>query len=149
MSSSTYSSCLKPDPWLRLFVDVSAQLLTAAGIAVSLTMSLDALPRLGLALACLALGRFELQRLRRGQKACTEIRLMDDGSASILDGLDTWVTASLESGSIVLNELAWLRFRTSDGVMVTELLAGDARRCPDWRRLQVIWRHIGADSGSC
>ncbi len=149
MSSSTYSSCLRPDPWLRLLVDVSAQLLIIAGIAVSLTMSLDALLRLLLTLACIVLGRFELRRLRRGQQACTAIRIMHDGSVRIRDGNETWLAAALESGSIVTNSLAWLRFQRADGVMIMELLRGDARYCRDWRRLQVIWRHIGAGSRSC
>ena len=141
MSSSTYSSCLLPDPDLRLLVEVSARLLIAAGIVVSLTISLATLLKLCLALACLAVGRLELSNLQRGHRGCREIRLHSDGSALILGELD-WTRARLESGSVVLNQLAWLRLRTSEGTLVTELLRGDARQCREWRRLQVIWRHI-------
>ncbi len=144
MSSNTYSSCLKPDPWLRLAVDVTARLLTAGAIGIVLTMSLGALPRFGLSLVCLWLGSAELARLHRGFAACTAIRLTSDGSAGIESGDGSWAPARLESGSIVLRRLAWLRLRTDDGRLVTELLRGDARHCHDWRRLQVIWRHFGA-----
>lgn len=143
MSSNSYWSCLTPDPDLRLVVDVAAQLLIAASIALVLTMSLGVLPRFGAALACLGLGRFELLRLRRGFRCCREIRLASDGSALLRDEDGRWVVASLRSGSLVLPRLAWLRLRTVSGVLVTELVCGDSRTGQDWRRLQVIWRHIG------
>ena len=144
MSFDTYSSYLKPDPWLRLSVDVTARLLIAGAIGIALTMSVGALPRLALSLCCLWLGSTELTRLHRGFEACAAIRLTSDGSAGIDPGDGNWVTAELEPGSIVLRRLAWLRLRTADGRLITELLRGDARQCRDWRRLQVIWRHFGA-----
>ena len=144
MSFNTFSSYLKPDPWLRLFVDVTARLLIAGAIGIALTMSVSALPRLALSLCCLWLGSVELTRLHRGFEACTAIRLTSDGNVGIDPGDGNWVTADLESGSIVLRRLAWLRLRTANGRLITELLRGDARQCRDWRRLQVIWRHFGA-----
>ncbi len=143
MSSNSYWSCLTPDPELRLLVDVAAQLLIAAGVAIVLTMSIGVLPRFGAALACLGLGRYELRRLRRGFRLCREIRLANDGSALLLDEDGQWVAASLRPGSLVLSRLAWLRLRTAHGVLVTELIVANARAGQDWRRLQVIWRHIG------
>jgi hypothetical protein len=142
LSSSTYSSYLRPDPWLRLLVEVSGRVLVAGAIGVSLTMTLPPVLRLGFALTCLVLGRAELARLERGFRACDAIQLLHDGSARIL-GNGAWSDARLESGSLVLHRLAWLRLRTADGARVTELLRGEARLCGDWRRLQVIWRHIG------
>lgn len=144
MSSNSYWSCLTPDPELRLVVDVAAQLLIAAGIAIVLTMSIGVLPRFGAALACLGLGCVELRRLRRGFRNCREIRLASDGGALLLDGDGNWVAASLRAGSLVLPRLAWLRLRTVSGELVTELIGGDCRAGQDWRRLQVIWRHIGS-----
>tara|TARA_R110002096_G_scaffold163266_1_gene330664 strand:+ start:12049 stop:12378 length:330 start_codon:yes stop_codon:yes gene_type:complete len=106
-------------------------------------MSIGVLPRFGAALACLGLGRYELRRLRRGFRLCREIRLANDGSALLLDEDGQWVAASLRPGSLVLSRLAWLRLRTAHGVLVTELIVANARAGQDWRRLQVIWRHIG------
>ena len=144
MSSNSYWSCLTPDPDLRLVVDVAAQLLIAAGIAIVLTMSIGVLPRFGAVLACLGLGQFELRRLRRGFRSCREIRLANDGGALLLDEDGNWVAASLRPGSLVLPRLAWLRLRTAHGVLVTELIGAHSRAGQDWRRLQVIWRHIGS-----
>lgn len=143
MSSNSYWSCLKPDPELRLVVDVAAQLLIAGALALILTLSVGVLPRFAAAVGCLALGRHELRRLRRGFRHCREIRLANDGSALLLDGDGSWVAASLRPGSLVLPRLAWLRLRTVRGLQVTELIYGDSRTGQDWRRLQVIWRHFG------
>lgn len=141
MSSSTFSSYLRPDPWLRLLIDISGRVLVAGAIGVSLTLSLHPGLRLGCALSCLLLGWRDLCRLQRGFHACEAIQLLNDGSARIY-GNGAWTDARLESGSVVLSRVAWLRLKTADGVAVSELLSGDPRRSGDWRRLQVIWRHI-------
>ncbi len=144
MSSNAYSSCLKPDPWLRIAVVISAQMLIFAGMVLILTLSLNAAAR-GIACALwVAYGWFELRRLRRGYESCREIRLLAGGDALVLTSAGQWVSGVVLSGSVVLKNLAWLRLRTAEGAEIVELLRGDGRRCHDWRRLQVIWRHIGA-----
>jgi hypothetical protein len=60
-----------------------------------------------------------------------------------------WVSGELLSGSIVHRRFAWIRVRSNCGLLITEFLRGDARASPEWRRLQVIWRHIGAQTRSC
>ena len=55
-----------------------------------------------------------------------------------------WRTASLLSGSLVLPGVAWLRISVGTGPAYGELLTGNPRKNEDWRRLLVIWRHIGA-----
>lgn len=144
MSSNAYSSCLKPDPWLRIAVVISAQMLIFAGLVLILTLSLNAAVR-GIACVLWAVyGRFELLRLRRGYESCHEIRLLAGGDALVLTGTGQWLPGVLLSGSVLLRNFAWLRLRIADGSEVVELLRGDGRQCQDWRRLQVIWRHIGA-----
>ena len=133
MSSNTYSACLTPDPWLRLVVLISGRLLIAASLVLVLTLPLA------------AVGRFELQRLRRGQRYCQAIRIFSDGGVEILDPAGDWVPGRLLSGSLVLQTIGWLRLTTDDGMSLVETVRGDARECEQWRRLQVIWRHIGAE----
>jgi len=144
MSSNSYSATLTPDPWLRIFVLGTGCLLQAAGIAIVLTLPLPTVFRaLGL-LLWVALSAAELRRSERGFDCCSCIRLRCDGSVEVRGGDDEWLSGSLSTGSLVLANHAWLRIRLDDGRQIDELLRGDARRSHDWRRLQVIWRHIGA-----
>jgi len=49
---------------------------------------------------------------------------------------------------VLLRKVGWIRLSfelpTGRKLILGELLRGDGRRGEDWRRLQVIWRHIGA-----
>jgi len=42
--------------------------------------------------------------------------------------------------------LAWLVLASPDGRRWLALLQGDSRESEQWRRLQVIWRHMGSGS---
>ena len=90
------------------------------------------------------IGRFELQRLEQGFDACKAIRIDSSGEAMILGDDENWVPARLLSGSVLLRKLAWMRLQDQSGRIYLELISGDARQSQNWRRLQVIWRHIGA-----
>lgn len=144
MPLHTYCSYLTPDPWLRIVVLSSGRLLFAAGLALVLTLDLDAAIRAIAALLWLALARFELARLQRGFAACAGIRMHADGRVEVRIGDEDWQPATLMNGSLVLRNLAWLSLKTQNGLRCVELLRGDARKSHNWRRLQVIWRHIGA-----
>ncbi len=144
MSSSSFSASLTPDPWLRIIVLVSGRFLVAAGLAVILTLSQEAALRAFASIVWLAAGRFELQRLQHGFVSCTAIRVFPDGGIELLDGDQEWVPGALQTGSVLLAKLGWLRFETESGRCFVELVRGDARQSQNWRRLQVIWRHIGA-----
>ena len=144
MSSTSYSANLTPDPWLRIVVLTSGRLLIAAGLVVILTLSVDTALRV---LGCLiwgAFGRFELNRLGQGFDTCSAIRVDSSGEFSVLKNNDNWVPASLMTGSVLLRKLGWLRVKDESGQIFLELVRGDARQSHDWRRFQVIWRHIGA-----
>ena len=144
MSSNRYSSTLKPDPWLRILVLSSGRLLIAAGLVLILILDIAAGLRALAGVLWIVAGRHELRVLQRGFDALLAIRLYSDGSVAVLNNHKEWQPGECESGCIVLQKLVWLRLRTADGARFTELLCGDARRDHDWRRLQVIWRHIGA-----
>jgi len=144
VSLSSYSSCLRPDPWLRIAVLNSGRVLVAIGLAVIVTLDLDVALRGAACLVFFAIGRFELQQVERGFDACIAIRLSADGAVALCSQDREWRPGTLQTGSVVLRHFAWLRVRTIDGRNYVELLRGDTRRSVQWRRLQVIWRHIGA-----
>ena len=143
MSSNTYSASLTPDPWLRIVVLTSGRLLIAAGLALILILAIDAAWRAVGCLIWLALGRFELQQLQRGFESCNAVRIDSNGEIAILNGDQEWVAGTLQTGSVLLRKLGWLRLQSQSGQIILELFRGDARQSEDWRRLQVIWRHIG------
>ena len=144
MSSNSYSASLTPDPWLRIVVLTSGRLLIAAGLALLLTLAIDVVLRAAGCLVWVVIGRFELRRLTQGFEACRVIRIDSSGEITILDSDDNWVPARLLTGSVLLRKLGWMRLQDQSGQIILELIRGDARQSQDWRRLQVIWRHIGA-----
>jgi len=66
------------------------------------------------------------------------------GQFAVLKNSEYWVPASLMTGSVLLRKLGWVRLKDESGRVFVELVRGDARLSHDWRRFQVIWRHIGA-----
>ena len=149
VSSNEYSSHLRPDGWLRILVLTSGRLLYAAGLIIILTLPFDVALRGIAGGAWLATARAKLRRLEWGFDYCRGIRIDGDGGVAILGPDAEWLSARLLPGSLLLPQLAWLRLETDDGSVLHELVRGDARQSQDWRRLQVIWRHIGAGRRSC
>ncbi len=144
MSLNSYSASLTPDPWLRIVVLTSGRLLVAAGLVLILNLAVDTGLRVLGCLGWAAFGRFELRRLEQGFDACAAIRVDSNGDFAVLKNNDNWVPASLMTGSVLLRKLGWMRLQDESGQVFLELIRGNARQSQDWRRLQVIWRHIGA-----
>ena len=69
-----------------------------------------------------------------------------DGGIRCRRGPGIWERLELLPGSVVTSGWAWLRLGEAGGPDYAELLRGDMRQSHDWRRFQVIWRHIGAAS---
>ncbi len=145
MSSNSYSTCLVPDPWLRIAVLTSGRLLLAAGLILILTLELGVALRAAACLAWYLAGSRELARIERGFESCLAIRLSSEGEIAVLNSDLEWLPATLQDGSMVLRNIAWLRLKTAAGENIVELLRGQTRQSQNWRRLQVIWRHIGAE----
>lgn len=78
------------------------------------------------------------------QRRCRGIRVYADGSACIQDAAGVWQQTVLSRDCIVLPTYAWLKLTTVDGTRYYELLRGSCRESEQWRRLQVIWRHMGS-----
>lgn len=144
MSSNSYSTCLTPDPWLRILVLTSGRLLIAVGFVLILTLDLAAGIRAAICLVWGVAGRHELVRIERGFELLTAVRLSSGGEIVVLNSDQEWQPVTLQTGSVVLRNFAWLRLQAASGDRFVELLRGSARQSHEWRRLQVIWRHIGA-----
>jgi len=100
------------------------------------------------ALLWLALVASELSRSRRAWKSCHAMRFFADGTVTVLTPGESWQPATLLAGSVLLRKLGWIRLSVAlpagRKLVLGEFLRGDGRESADWRRLQVVWRHIGA-----
>lgn len=143
MSSTAYSAELRPDPLLRRVVLWSGIVFAVVGILVILILPLAWWVRLTLSAGWVAVGCRERRQLQRGWAACDRLRFDSTGKIGVQDAGE-WHEAQWESGGVLLRKAGWIRLRNHHGLVFGELLSGDARTSPDWRRLQVIWRHIGA-----
>lgn len=149
MSSTAYFAELKPDPALRRLVLWSGATLAAAGLVACLYLPLPIPVRSLAGLAWTGRSAMELMRLCRAWRRCTALRVGVDGSATVRGADGCWQPAAVLGGGIVLRHAAWIRLRAGSGPGWAEPLRGGCRTSADWRRLQVIWRHIGATGISC
>lgn len=144
MSSNVYSAELVPDPALRVLVLLSGIGLGIVGLRLILGLALPA-SAIGLGVAVwLYFMLSEISVLARQFRISHGLRLYADCSLMRLDQEGRWRPVQLLPGSLVLAKLAWIRYETNGGIRSAELLWGNRRESHDWRRLQVIWRHIGA-----
>ena len=141
---SSYSAEVVPDRRLRRLVLLSGAALHLAGLIIVPTLPLAATLRVALAIAWTGLCSYEWLAMWRGYVTGGRLRIDAGGSVErqCLDG--TWESARLCAGSVVVSRFAWLRIAPPGMRPYAELVAGDGRESEDWRRLQVIWRHIGA-----
>jgi hypothetical protein len=115
-----------------------------AGLLLLLTLPIS-LPWRGLAAAAwLAQNTCQLRVIANGYTRCRRIRIDQTGAVAAQGPDGCWFPATLVTGSVVLAGFAWLRFKADDGQQFVELLSAKRAGNEGWRRLQVIWRHIGA-----
>ena len=143
MSSNTYSACLKPDRRLRIIVIATGRLLGVVGLLVIVSCRWQRgcawLPvPFGPAYPCRAAPassgyrRYELDSTagRRRGALCNRDQ--------------EWVPARLQNGSVLLRTICLAAVPIGRWQSIRGTHLGDGRQCQQWRRLQVIWRHIGA-----
>lgn len=148
MSSSAYFAEIEPDQRLRTVVLGSAGVLTVAGSLAIASMPLPPIPRLLLVAAWVCYGVAGIRRHRDAYRRCSRLRLKVDGSALLLrDG--EWRQARLLPGSVLRDSVGWLYLHPAGDSRFGELVRGDGRRNPEWRRLQVLWRHVGGEQRTC
>lgn len=92
------------------------------------------------ALACC----YELWAITRAQSNCQLVRIEQDGNILVTMTDGSCMPATMSAGSVVLASFAWLRFTAENGRRHVELFRRESPGNKDWRRLQVIWRHLGA-----
>jgi hypothetical protein len=86
----------------------------------------------------------QLGALRHGWSACLALRVYADGAVAVLGPDGEWSPGRLEPDGVLLRRWGWLRLRARAGGPFAEPLRGACRESREWRRLQVVWRHIGA-----
>lgn len=144
MSSQSYSTELIPDVLLRRVLLLAGLVATCVGCIMLLLLPV-AWPWRGLAaIAWLGINMRDLSVIRAGHRRCDRFRLQHDGDVEIRSHDGCWFPATLVRGSVVLPSVAWLRFESENGQRFAELLWRKRAQSEAWRRLQVIWRHLGA-----
>lgn len=143
MSSSIFSAELQPDALLRRLVLLSGASLAVLGVALILSLPLRGAVLFSGSVGWLIFCAREIFIVGRGFSYCRRMRISVGGEILMLDPDGEWQPARLLFGTVVLRRVGWILFETSDGRRFAELLRGRCRESDDWRRLQVIWRHIG------
>ena len=146
MSSNTYFADLHPDNSLRLLVLVSGAFLAVVGVALIFALPLHGAASFIGSCTWLVWCGWDLVKVSRGYALCCRLRLRANGDVLLLDPQGNWRAARLLAGSILLRRVGWIRVETELGQHCAEPIRGSCRESVDWRRLQVIWRHIGATS---
>jgi hypothetical protein len=129
---------------LRRRVLLSGAVLTLAGLGLVPLLPVSAVHKAVLALAWLVLSGRECRAFWRGYDGGGTLRIAADGKVRRQCRDGRWQRAELCPGSVVLPRIAWLRLNPPGMRPYAELVSADTQESEDWRRLQVIWRHIGA-----
>lgn len=143
MPSNAYFAELRPDPQLRRIVQWSAAAVALAGVAVIAGLEAPLALRLGGGALWLVIVAAQLRELRRGWARCRALRVHADGRVTVLGRDGRWSPGTLEPDGVLLRRWGWIRLSASPGRPFAEPLRGSCRESREWRRLQVVWRHVG------
>jgi len=141
---TTFSITLLADAVARRIVLVSGACACLGGVAAIVAMPLDVVGKWLGVIAWLLVGGNELRLTVSRYRDCRRLRIEPGGSIEVGGRDGSWRAATLCPGSLVLRRWAWLRFDAGEGRRHQELFRRRAAKTEDWRRLQVIWRHLGA-----
>ena len=122
----------------------SGLLFALAGAGVFLTLPLPIVVTVPAAILWLCVSVASCIGLRRKYGRIAGYRLYADGSAEIVRADGRRIVGRIAPGTFLLPRLAWLRVSTPGSGRVAELISGDARAGQQWRRFQVICRHLAA-----
>ena len=142
--SKSYSAVIVPDRRLRRLVLLSGAVLCLAGLGFVPLLPVSVGLQTLLATVWLALSGYQWHAMWAGYARSSCLRIAADGGVERQCRNGAWEPARLCVGSVVLPRLAWLRIESGGKGVYAELVSGKMRDSEDWRRLQVIWRHIGA-----
>ena len=144
MSSTIFSTELRADPTLRLFVQRTGLAASLLGFVAILTIPVDLAWRAAAGVIWLILSLWELRVIGVAYSRYRSISIDHTGTVKLVTGSGEQHAAILLPSSIVLPGFAWLRLRSADGLCFGEFLRGSSVKDKQWRHLQVIWRHFGA-----
>jgi hypothetical protein len=140
MSSTEFSTELRPDKRLRKLVVLSGAICGIAGLSLVIHMPIGVLLRIVLAAIWLSWCIFEVSVLTRAWIRTSRIRISQSGQIWVTDAAGQRLRVSLLRGSVVGNRYAWLRIRFEDGRKSAELVGGNAVKDGQWHRFQLIWK---------
>ena len=143
-SSARYSSEILPERRHRRAVLASGVRLAALGAAVLVTMPIPIWIRSAAAALWLGYSGVSGLRLAKTYRSVAGYRIFADGSAEVVRTDGRRVVARLAAGTVLLPRFAWLRLSAPELGPLAELVAGDPRSSQQWRRFQVICRHVAA-----
>ena len=143
MSFSSYSSELRTEARLRRIVAGTGVLFMMLGAVALWSLPIELPFRLLLVDAWLVAGAWQHYRADAARASCKAILVDTDGTLRLRAPDGRTLPATLCPGCVVLATVAWLRIEAPDGTRFGELLRGHCREGEDWRRFQVIWRHLG------
>ncbi len=143
-SSAPYSATLRADPLGRRVVVGSGTLFGVSGLVVVAVLPIGIGWVVLVAVAWSAFCATELLILVRAYRACVAVTLHADGSVEIerTDGVHG--SGRLLPGSVVLRRWAWLRIGLPAAPAWAEPLGSRRQDREQWRRFQVICRHLTA-----
>jgi hypothetical protein len=123
---------------------LTGALLFLGGLALVPLLAVSAPLRGLLGVIWTVLCGIEVSALRQGYATSGALRIAAGGQVERQSPDGAWEPATLCAGSLVLARFAWLRIAVPGGRPYAELVSARSHASEDWRRLQVIWRHIGA-----
>ncbi len=144
MSLTTYSTDLEPDVislFILLAVGASA---FCCGLLALFTLPVGIAWKVLWLSLWVASGARDLWLIASGYKRCSRLRLHHDGNVQAWSPDGHCAAARLSAGSLVTTGFAWLRVELAGGRRLGLLVRRNASEIKAWRRLQVIWRHLGA-----
>ena len=143
-ASISYFAEIVPDARLRRLVLLTGVVLFLAGLACLPLMAVSVALKGLVAISWTCLCCYEWSAHWRGYAASVRLRIAPGGHVEQQLPGGAWQSARLCSGSLVLPQVAWLRIASPGERAYAELVSARSHASEDWRRLQVIWRHIGA-----
>jgi len=131
---------------MRRIVVASSWAVILTGLIVIISLPIDGWLRAAGSSIWLIVMGVELRVISSAHKRFGRIRVHSDGQIELQDNEGHWRAATIANGCVVTQKLAWLRLKPATGARYHELLRRNSLESEQWRRLQVIWRHLGAVS---
>jgi len=142
VSSRAYVAEIRSSATLRRVVIASAALLSMLGLLCLLLMPLAPAWRASAAFLWLASSAREIRKFRQHYITFSHMRFHAGGNVELLRREQAATAAVILPGSVLLGNAGWIRLRSGDAASCAELVSAKTQESKQWRRLQVIWRHL-------